>query len=65
MTTELRSSLRKLRQGIIANLDDNLNPIDVELDIRLSRELDNLKSRFEIDDSARKRTSDMLLRLYD
>ena len=43
MTTELRSSLRKLRQGIIANLDDNLNPIDVELDIRLSRELDNLK----------------------
>lgn len=42
MNDELRKEVRKTRNEILDNLDDNLNVINEKLDIELSEKLDGL-----------------------
>ena len=62
---KLNKQIRQVKQQLINNLDDSLNPIDVELDAILDAKLSQLyKDRKQLQNIKLDTLSEMYLRLY-
>ena len=61
----LKRQMRALHHKMMDNLDDKFNPIDVELDEKLDRQIDELNARLKrFSIKERCSLSDMYLRAY-
>ena len=61
----LKRQMRALHHKMMDNLDDKFNPIDVELDEKLDKQIDELNARLKrFSTKERCSLSDMYLRVY-